>query len=62
MAFTRPGAREPHTLPVMHRGQLVGLVTMEDVGEFLLIQAALSEARRRRWRPLAWTGGASTRG
>ena len=31
-----------HTLPVMHAGELVGLVTMDNVGEFLRIQAALS--------------------
>ncbi|MCG3118562.1 MAG: putative zinc metalloprotease Rip3 [bacterium] len=31
-----------HTMPVLRNGQLVGLVTMDNVGEFLLIQAALS--------------------
>jgi Zn-dependent protease len=30
-----------HTLPVMHDGELVGLVTMDNVGEFLRIQAAI---------------------
>ncbi len=33
-----------HTLPVTSRGALVGLLTMENVGEFLLIQAALGRA------------------
>jgi CBS domain-containing protein len=34
-----------HTLPVVHNGQLVGLVTMDNVGEFVMIHAALSGAR-----------------
>jgi CBS domain-containing protein len=29
-----------HTIPVLERGTLVGLVTMDNVGEFLMIQAA----------------------
>ena len=29
-----------HTVPVLERGALVGLVTMDNVGEFLMIQAA----------------------
>jgi hypothetical protein len=33
-------------LPVVHGGQLVGMLTMDNVGEFLTIQAALRRARR----------------
>jgi CBS domain-containing protein len=34
--------RQCSTLPVTHAGQLVGIVTMDNVGEFLRIQAALA--------------------
>ena len=34
-----------HTLPVQHAGRVVGLLTMDNVGEFVAIQAALSGAR-----------------
>ncbi len=40
-AFARLEACECHTLPVTHGRQLVGLVTMDNVGEFVMIQAAL---------------------
>lgn len=33
-----------HTFPVVHRGELVGLLTMDNVGEFLAIQAALQRS------------------
>jgi Zn-dependent protease len=44
-AFGRLQTCECHTLPVMHRGQLVGLITMDNVGEFVAIQAALVQRR-----------------
>jgi Zn-dependent protease len=40
--------RECHTMPVVHNDQLVGLVTMENIGEFMLIRAALEKATRKR--------------
>jgi len=40
-AFARLQSCNCHTLPVTSRGALVGLLTMENVGEFVLIQAAL---------------------
>ena len=30
-----------HTMPVIHGGELVGLVTTDNLGEFMLVQAAL---------------------
>lgn len=40
-AFARLQACECHTIPVVHEGRLVGLVTMENIGEFVRIQSAL---------------------
>ena len=33
-----------HTLPVLHQNQLVGLVTMDNIGEFIRIQSTLKAA------------------
>ena len=44
-AFASMQACQCHTMPVTHAGQLVGLLTMENVGEFLAIQAALKPSR-----------------
>jgi CBS-domain-containing membrane protein len=42
-AFGRLQECQCHTLPVTHGGRLVGLVTMDNVGEFLMIQAAMGK-------------------
>jgi CBS domain-containing protein len=47
VAFARLRTCACHTLPVMHDGRLVGLVTMENVGEFLRLQAALVTGKTR---------------
>jgi Zn-dependent protease/CBS domain-containing protein len=46
-AFQRLQSRDGRALVVTRGGQLVGLVTMDNVGEFLMIQAALAESRGR---------------
>ena len=38
--LARLQGRDCHTVPVTDRGALIGLVTMDNVGEFLMIQAA----------------------
>jgi Zn-dependent protease/predicted transcriptional regulator len=47
-AFARLQTCECHVLPVVQRGQLVGLVTMDNVGEFVAIQTALVQRRAER--------------
>jgi Zn-dependent protease/CBS domain-containing protein len=43
-AFARLQACNCHTMPVISRGQLVGLLTSDNIGEFLMIQSALRQA------------------
>jgi Zn-dependent protease/CBS domain-containing protein len=41
MVFQRLQECDCHTMPVVHDGQTVGLITMDNLGEYLLIEAAL---------------------
>jgi Zn-dependent protease len=40
LAFQRLQGHECHTIPVVRHGKLLGLLTMDNVGEFLSVQAA----------------------
>jgi predicted transcriptional regulator len=44
MAINRLQESGSKTLPVTHSGQLVGLLTMENITEFLMIRSALKVA------------------
>lgn len=48
LAFARLQACDCHTMPVVSQGQLVGLLTSDNVGEFLMIQGALRQANQPR--------------
>jgi CBS-domain-containing membrane protein len=41
ITFQRLQSHHCHTIPVVRRGKLVGLLTMDNVGEFINVQAAL---------------------
>ena len=45
-AFQKLQSCQCRTMPVLDRGQLAGLLTMDNVGEFMSIQAALDQRRR----------------
>jgi CBS domain-containing protein len=45
-AFARLQVCDCHTLPVMRDNRLVGMMTMENVGEFLRVQAALDAVEK----------------
>lgn len=47
-AFRRLSACKCNTAPVAYQGRLVGIVTMDNIGEFLAIQGALGRAGPRR--------------
>jgi CBS domain-containing protein len=46
MALMRLQESGAKTLPVMHRGRFVGLVTSENITEFLMIRSALNTASK----------------
>lgn len=46
-AFARLQTADFYTMPVIKNGELVGLLTMDNVGEFMRIQSAMSGSRRR---------------
>jgi predicted transcriptional regulator len=43
--FARLQACDCHTLPVIQGGHLKGILTMENVGEFLMLQSALRKVK-----------------
>ena len=46
MAINRLQESSSKTLPVTHNGQLVGMITMENITEYLMIRSALKAANR----------------
>lgn len=46
-AFPRMQAAECSMLPVVHRGRLEGIITLENVGEWMMVHSALAQARDR---------------
>jgi Zn-dependent protease/predicted transcriptional regulator len=44
--FTRLHETQAATIPVVENGQLVGLITLENMTEFMMVHAALSEAKK----------------
>jgi Zn-dependent protease len=43
-AFARLSECACHTMPILHDGELVGLVTMDNIGEFIRIQSMLNRS------------------
>ena len=50
-ALRRLQSYECYTVPVLRRGELVGLVTMDNIGEFIAIHAAL-DTREPKMKPI----------
>jgi CBS-domain-containing membrane protein len=49
ITFQRLRSHDCHTIPIVRRGNLVGLLTMDNVGEFLSVQAAIGGQPAGRW-------------
>lgn len=49
ITFQRLQSHDCHTIPIVRRGNLVGLLTMDNVGEFLSVQAAIGGQPAGRW-------------
>jgi CBS-domain-containing membrane protein len=49
ITFQRLQSHDCHTIPIVRRGHLVGLLTMDNVGEFLSVQAAIGGQPAGRW-------------
>jgi len=47
VAFQRLQECDCHTMPVIHEGRLAGLLTMDNLGEYFLIQAAINKSTGR---------------
>jgi len=47
VVLQRLQGRDCHTIPVLRRGEFIGLVTMDNVGEFVSIQAAVGSRGKR---------------
>ena len=47
-AFARLQSCSCHTMPVTFHGKLVGLLTADNIGEFVMVQSALRQVRRER--------------
>lgn len=56
VALARLEGNDCHVLPVVHAGRLVGLISMEGLGEFLRLQMAMGEATPREKSPQAACG------
>jgi Zn-dependent protease/CBS domain-containing protein len=54
--FTRLQASPCRTLPVLSRGRLIGLMTVDNVGEFVMIQSALGARGAARAQAVSGTG------
>ena len=54
--LTRLRASPGRTLPVLSRGRLIGLMTLDNVGEFVMIQSAIGARRATRAHAVSGSG------